>query len=374
MKPESQQFRLVDCRVLIEFFGGLASDGLRRSVVCLSSEDLFLQPTALALVVNTCVIPCAVFVFWMVFWATKSVKGGDDTPPQFLEKRCVLSLMVIWYITLVPVLKTALSVFLCVDVHDSAELDEVDVTHEYWAVDTALECYRGDHSTLIYALVFAFVCPVYGGVLLLFVAFLRIPVQHLAHAQGWAFQTTGFLYRSYRMDRRRYWELAIVVRKAAIAFLVFCAHLFDRALSITGLAHLITLAIAAQILASPYRQRFRDLNSLEIGSLFVSLATTLSAIMLNEETYPEDDTRELLTVACVLLNLITFFVFVFHILKFAAEFFKIDLAEKGQNCPPDANMFRVLAQWICYEIKQRFAKLKTPPSESEGSTRSAGEG
>ena len=372
MKPESRKSRLVDCCALLEFFGGLASDGIRRSVVCLGSKDLFIHPTALALVVNTCIVPCAVLLLWIVFWTPKSVRRKNDMPPRFLLKRCVLSLMVIWYITFVPVLKTALSVFLCVDVHDSTHLDGADVhnsTHKYWAVDTALECYQGDHSMLVYALVVAFVCPVYGILLGLFIATLGVPVQHLSYKHSWTFQTTGFLYRSYRMDRRRYWEVVIVARKVAIAFLVFCAHLFDSTLPITGVAHLITLAIAAHILASPYRQRFQNLNGFEIGSLFVSLLTTLVAIMLDDENYPDNITRELLTGACVLLNLITFCVFVFYFLKFAAEFFKSDLSEKGENCAPDTNMFCVLAQWIRYKIKH--PKSRTGHEESESSTHSA---
>ena len=320
MSLESSPCRLLPTALLLpEFLGGLASDGIRRSVVCLSSEHLFLHPTALALVVNTCIVPCAVLLFWIVFWAMKSKKSADDGLQRYLAKRCMLSLMVIWYVTLVPVLKTALSVFLCVDVHDSMDLDKVDATHKYWAVDTALECYQGDHSILVYAVVVSFVGPVYGGLLVLFGAFLGVSVNHLTDKQSWGYQTTGFLYRSYKLDRCRYWEVAIIARKAAIAFLVFCAHLFDSAVPITGVACIITLAIAAQILVLPYRHLFQDLNRIEVASLLVSLMTTLIASMLKDENYPENYTRDLLTVACLLLNIITFSVFVFYILKFTAE-------------------------------------------------------
>ena len=369
---EPWQFCLLLTVVLLpDFLSGLASDGIRRSVVCLSPEHPFLHPTALALVVNTCVVPCAVLLFWIVLWAKRSAKPVDDRLPRYLEKRCMMSLMVIWYITLVPVLKTALSVFLCVDVHDSMVLEEVDATHKYWAVDTALECYRGDHSILIYAVVVCFVFPVYGGLLILFVAFLRVPVSHLTREQGWGYQTTGFLYRSYGLDRRRYWEVAIVARKAAIAFLVFCAHLFDSTVPITGVAVVITLAVAAQILVLPYRRSFRDLNKIELASLVVSLLTTLAAIMLKDENYPEDYTRELLTVACVLLNFITFSVFVFYILKFTAEYCKQSLREKREYCAPDAGVFSILMQWTVYKIKHQFSSSRVTPPESEISEHSA---
>ena len=343
--------------LLSELLGGLATDGIRRSVVCLTTKDLSLHPTALALVVGVCIVPCSVLLCWIVFWAAKSVKSGSDGLRRYLSKRSVLSAMVIWYVTLVPVLKTALSVFLCIDVHDLTDFAEVDVTHMYWAVDTSMKCYEGDHGKLVYGVVVAFVCPVYGGLLALFVFFLKRPPQHLTHRAGWAYQTTGFLYRSYRMDRRRYWEVAIVARKAIIAFLVFCAHLFDSGLPITGVACVIMLAILAQILAMPFREDFKDLNGMELASLFVSVATSLAAVMLKDESYPEDFTRVLLTVACALLNVVAFCVFVFYILKFAAEYLKYKLSERDELFAPDAGMFRVLAHWVSYEVRHLIGKL-----------------
>ena len=358
--------------VVVELFGGLASEGIRRSVVCLSSgRPISLHPTALALVVNMCVVPFAVFLVWVVFWTVKLAKHGSDRPQRYMEKRCALSLMVIWYITLVPVLKTALSVFLCIDVHDEDDLAKIDVTHKYWAVDTALKCYEGDHLKLVYTLVVAFVCPLYGGLLFLFVVFLRIPVQHLSYKRGWTFQTMGFLYRSYRLDTRRFWEVAIVARKAAIAFLVFCAHLYDNVLPITGVAHFVTLAIVAQILVMPYRDGFQVLNRFELASLFVSLVTTLAASMLKDENYPENYTRELLTAACVLLNLVTFSVFVFYLLKFAAEYLKRTLREKGQTCADGTSTIRIVVQWIDYEIKHHFTKTRSTPEDPETAEYSA---
>ena len=281
--------------------------------------------------------------------------------------------MVIWYVTLVPVLKTALSVFLCVNVHDAADFAEVDATRMYWAVDTGMRCYEGDHWKLLYGLVVAFVCPVYGGLLTLFVVILKSPPQHLAHKRSWSYQTTGFLYRSYRMDRRRYWEVAIILRKATIAFFVFCAHLFDSGVPITGVAYIIMLAIVAQILAMPFREDFKDLNRMELASLFVSVATTLAASMLKDETYPENLTRELLTVACALLNVITFCVFVFYILKFAAEYLKHVLRERGHQLAPGAGMFRVLAHWISDKTGRLIGKICPTSEDPEIVEQSLGE-
>ena len=222
--------------------------------------------------------------------------------------------MVLWYITFVPVLKVALSVGLCVDVHDSPYIEDESAT-KYWAVDTSIECHQGDHAQLFGFLVLTFVCPVYGGLLVLFIIILKICVRDLMNVNGWAYETTGFLYRSYRLGRLRYWELAIIVRKGVIAFLVFCAHLFDSVIPITGVALFITIAIVAQILTNPYRESFKNLNTFEVASLFVSLMTTLIAIMLKEDDFPEDYTREVATLVCLLTNLGALLFFSYWALK-----------------------------------------------------------
>ena len=325
----------------------------------------------MSLVVSVCIVPCAVLLFWIVFWSAKSMKSGNDRLPRYLSKRCLLSAMVTWYVTLVPVLKTALSVFLCVDVHDSTNFAEVNTTHVYWAVDTSMKCYEDDHMKLVYGLVVAFVCPVYGGLLALFVVYLKSPPQHLIHKPNWAYQTTGFLYRAYKMDCHRYWEVAIVVRKVTIAFLVFCAHLFDSGLPITGAAYIIVFAILIHILAMPYREDFKDLNRMELASLFVSLATTLAASMLKDESYPENFTRELLTVACALLNVIAFSVFAFYILKFAAEFLRYKLIERGDHNASEAGMFRIVAIWIIFEVNRLIGKICKTSEDPEIAEQSA---
>ena len=302
---------------------GLASEGNRRSIVCLNSDQLSLHPTALAMIINVCVIPLVAFLFWAALWTVRALYTRKDDPRRYLAKRCLLSLMALWYITFVPVLRVALSFGLCVDVHDGLDIDAEDEIGTYWAVDTSIQCYQGDHARLFSFLILLFVCPVYGGLLILFIISLKICVQNLMNVNGWAYETMGFLYRSYRPGRLRYWELATILRKGVIAFLVFCAHLFDSVIPITGVAHFITIAIVGQILANPYRESFKNLNKFEVASLFVSLITTLIAIMLKEDDFPENYTRGLVTLVCFVMNLVTLFVFVYCVLKFWLVYFKL---------------------------------------------------
>ena len=179
---------------MAEYISGLASDGNRRSVTCLGLEDPFAHPAALAFVFNICFVPLVVFLLWVAFWIVKAA-SNKERPPHYLSKRCVLSLMALWYVTLVPVLKTSLSIGLCVDVDDSLDAYAENTT-QYWAVDTDIHCYEDDHAKLLYFVVLAFVCPVYGALFIVFALFLRAPVEHLRDKDGWVYETTGFLYRS----------------------------------------------------------------------------------------------------------------------------------------------------------------------------------
>ena len=342
-----------------DYIGGIASDGNRRSIMCLSLKHPFDHPTALAFAFNVGFIPVSAFFLCIAFWTARAAGYGSDRPPRYLAKRCMLSLMALWYVTLVPVIKTALSIGLCVDVDDSLNVFADNSTTNYWAVDTSIQCYQGDHAKLLFFLVLAFVCPVYCGLLAVFAIFLRRPAEHLRDKNGWAYETTGFLYRSYRLGRRRYWEIVVVLRKVAIAFMVFCAHLYDSVVPMVGVALVIMFAVVAQIVARPYRKRFEDLDRFDLASLFVSQATTLVAIMLKQQDFSEDVTRRLATAVCVLINLATFAVFVYYNMRFLAEYLKHNMGEENGESESNQGFFAVLVRWIRCNVRLTIDSVKT---------------
>ena len=363
----------------VEYIGGLASEGNRRSIVCLSSGSASLPPTALALVVNVCVIPGLALLFWVAFWTAKGLRRDPGARFQYLAKRCLLSVMVLWYITFVPVLKAALSVGLCVDVHDVLDPDS-DGTTSYWAVDTSIKCGEGIHSRLKFFLVLCYVCPVYLGLLAFFVGVLRqrtdegkddqgadadVEISPHVDTHNWVFETLGFLFRGYRLGRCRYWEVVVVMRKVAVTFLAFCANRFDSATPVSGIAYVITFAIVAHILAMPYRERFNELNKFEVAALFVSQMTTQAATMLKDEGFPHNYFRELLTVACVVLNIVTFFVLTSYLLKFTSEYLKHGLFERRVHLHSNAGVFGVFTCWIGFKVKSLVNKLRRNRTESQ---------
>ena len=282
----------------------------------------------------------------------------------------LLTIMVLWYITSVPVIKTALSTVLCVNAHNVLDATDGEKEISYWAVDTSLKCFEGDHLMLA-ILILSFVGIVYGGLLIAFIAILGSSEERLNDTDGWIYQSMGFLYRSYRHGKRRYWEVVIVARKAGIAFLVFCAHRFDNPLPVIGAALFFSLAIGVQIVASPYRKRFDALNRIDAFSLFVSLLTTLLASMLKSDSFVNDWARLTISLLCGLINVITFVVLGSFLLVYAAEYLKVVLRDKGTLSDSDAGTLRVYRIWLRSDLKRvigflGFLKCDKHPSHSFG--------
>ena len=339
--------------MLLEFIGGLASESVRRSVVCLSTEDSFLHPTASAFIVVVCIIPCTAFLLLALFWTAVALFYCIERPVRYLTKRLLLSIMVLWYISSVAVIKTAFSMGLCISVFDIVPPAKDVKKISYWAVDTGLQCFRGDHLTLV-ILILSFVVLVYVGLLVFFVWALASSKDSLTDTTSWVYETAGFLYRSYRRGKCQYWEVMVLIRKATIAFLVFCAHRFNSHLPIVGLAAFISMAVGMQIMVMPYRQRFADLNSADSASLFVSLLTTLAASALRSEGFEEVWGRTLITVACVVLNALAFVVLLYSLLAHFVDYLKLRLLEAGRQIDLSAGVLHVIKVWLSDEIRQLF--------------------
>ena len=343
-----------------EFLGGLAVDSIRRSVVCLGGEDQSLHPTVWASIVSVCLVPASVFLLFMMFWITIALFHQIRRPIHYIVQRSLLSLVALWYVTSVPVIKTTLSIVLCINAYNTLDAtgensgEIVNATEgvmvSYWAVDTSLKCFEGDHMMLV-ILIITFVGIVYGGLLIAFIVILGFSEEQLKDTDDWIYQTMGFLYRSYRDGRRRYWEVAIVARKAGIAFLVFCSHRFDSSLPIIGAALFLALAMGAQTVAMPYQQSFDELNRIDIFSLFVSLLTTLLATTLKSESLTIDAGRLAISVLCVFLNITTLTVLLSFLFCYFVAYVRLSLSESETIVDSDARTLHVLRIWLLFKIR-----------------------
>ena len=333
---------------MTEFLGGLASEGIRRCAVCVSTDTTSLHRMAMALIVDIFVIPVFSFFILASFWFVMTIV--QKLSFRYLLKRYLLTMMVLWYVTFMPVMRLTLSLALCVDVHDTREYGE-DTKTSYWAVDTSLECFDGTHSALIYFLALSFVCPVYGGSLILFITALSRQESERSKLDGWIYETMGFLYRSYKHGMRHFWEVAIVFRKAGIAFLIFCAHRYESVTFVVITGIFIAVAMGAHALVMPYRPEFRVLNKFELSSLFVSLLTTLITAMLKSEENPNDHWRDTASIGCMMLNGITLFCFGYFVARYTIRYIKLDLESDGVRICSNAGVCRILSHWICHEIE-----------------------
>ena len=105
----------------------------------------------------------------------------------------------------------------------------------------------------------------------------------------------------------------------------------------------------------PYRRRFDDLNSMDSASLFVSLLTTLAASALRSEGF-EDEVwgRTVITVACVVLNALTFAVLLLSLLTHFVDYLKLCLSEEGRPVDLGAGVLQVIKVWLSIELQQLF--------------------
>ena len=328
-----------------EFFGGLAVESIRRSVVCLSKANQFLHPTVWAAIVSVSLVPVTVFLLLVAFWMSIALIHQVQRPLRYIAQRSLLSLVALWYITSVPVIKTTLSVLLCVNAYNFMGATEEVEEISYWAVDTSLRCFEGDHLKLVIWIV-SFVSVVYGGLLIFFISVLALAAEPEDQTDSWVYRTTGFLYRGYGTGWRRYWEVVIVLRKAILAFLVFCAHRFDSLFPITCAAVFITMAMGLQIVVMPYREDFSVLNRIDLSALFVSHLTIMIASMLKSDHLSDDWRGLTLSSICVVLNISTFLGLLSFLLRYSMDYARLLMNECGRHVEANAGSLRVLMIWM----------------------------
>ena len=90
--------------------------------------------------------PLCVVIIICIFWTLrrKRLKRGWD----YVAKRCLLTAVVVCYVSYISLAKAAINVFYCVDVYDGTTLEDAHVSHAYWMVDTAVRCFEGSHLNL----------------------------------------------------------------------------------------------------------------------------------------------------------------------------------------------------------------------------------
>jgi len=238
---------------------------------------------------------------------------------NYLAKRCILSALALGYLSYIAITKTSVNILYCIEVHDSVDFED-DSTTRYWAVDTALKCYKGPHTVL---------ASVFGWpVLVLFslgfpvlVACVLIMKRSKEGVQSpLLFETAGFLYRSYN-PRYIFWESVILLRKAVLAVVVVFAYPLGGNLQGILAVCVLMIALYFHIICSPYRSEFDQLNKLEGLSLLISSLTFVSGLFFNDDR-TSSEVRALISVCLILANVGIFLYFLFVFLVTGAQYLR----------------------------------------------------
>ena len=276
-------------------------------------------------------------VYWflcIVFWLLVRRKQRLGNLARMATFNTLLTYMIIVTITVVffaynSVTEELMRTVNCIDADKDEHLENepfglyaAALNDEYWAEDTSLTCFKGDHAlTGVFGILGLLFFST--GFVVFIIVWLTLHQDALTDAR---FVTRyGFIYRAYRKGKigsyqtggdpqmgrdakllavlakiTVYWEAIITTRKGLIsAAVVFAYTLGGNLQGVLALGVLI-LALALQLLFRPFRKfpcfntrkgMYRhqktiddsiDLNHLESFSLFVSTVTFYSGIVFND--------------------------------------------------------------------------------------------
>eukprot|EP00803_Ostreobium_quekettii_P001172 evm.model.scf_388.6 EVM.evm.TU.scf_388.6 scf_388:61491-71525(-) len=293
---------------------------------------------------------------------------------------------------------------------------EVDV--EYWAEDTALRCFEGDHTST--GIVGAIGLAIFSAGFVAFIILWLGAHQHkLNHPQ---FITRyGFIYRAYRtgkagciegaiareLAKRRngadrynrgvgggpsfallkklpvYWEAVITLRKGLISAAVVFAYTLGANLQGVLALGVLILAMALQLLFRPFRRfpcfntrrgyankqktfdDYIDLNLLESSSLFVSTVTFYSGIVFNDPNVSVAGTTTM-AIFVVTVNVVLLAYFVYRIYEGTHVLMDLKLNDLAVPFSPDGwlvkKFLRLIWAYISRPVNQDWGQGRNAPS------------
>ena len=211
-----------------------------------------------------------------------------------------LSFSVVFYISYLGITKLAVRAFYCINVYDSLDSSS-DKQTLVLADDTNVECYEGQHWSMVIIAGLVLLCVSIGFPLTSFAYIQRsLQTSSSAGAKTTASEIFGFMFWSFE-SRFYYWELVVFARKAFLGALCVFSHSLGGNVQQVIAAVALTLFLSAQAICVPYRQAYVDLNAFETSSLILSTLNVLLAMVFGDE-HPVDNARVLCTVGIVCVH------------------------------------------------------------------------
>ena len=327
----------------LEFISGITSDSVTRSVDCLIPSGSSVERSVASVLIDVGQPLAAVLVFAFIWLVIKMHRKETSI---YLLKKVILSAIVVFYINYISLSKTFINILNCIEVHDSTVV-EIDTVTDYWAMDTGIVCYEGSHAALTSLLGWPFLIIFTLGFPLV-VAYLIVKNVSEDFKEGWIYETSGFLYRSYR-SRYVFWESVIMLRKALLAVVVVFSYPLCAGLQQILSVLVLILALYSQMICRPYRQEFDRLNEMESVSILVSLLTFVSSIFYDDErvSYP---VRVLVAIVISFCNVALFLSLLTAFFVFLAKYLKTAMSREGVFPDTDAGPCSVLWFYFLHRI------------------------
>ena len=327
-----------------EFISGITSEAVSRSLDCLFPTDASVE-RSVARTLFQVFQPAAAILVFAIFWLVVNLRSKEARKYHLL-KNTVLSALVVFYISYISLTKTLLSIFSCIEVHDATVVDD-DSTSNYWAVDTSIKCREGNHALLFWLLgcplfiLFSFSFPIAAGYTI---------IKNVAddYKEGWIYDVSGFMYRSYR-KKFIFWESLIMLRKALLATVVVFSYPLGANLQQVLAAFVLVVALYLQTKFRPYRIEFDDLNEVESACILVSSLTFISSIFFGEDDVSQT-VRILVTFAIAFLNIV-FFILLFTLFFIkSAQYLRSVLIVKGVPCDSNLAPYLVVLMYLSHFV------------------------
>ncbi len=344
-----------------DWIGGAVSLSFGFSFGCLLPKNAATS-TSVVLAIMTLSMPPFVASFICLVWTSYAVMKGR--PGVYLIRRIVLVCVSVFYVSYLPLVRTAISVFSCVDVFYAVTLEGVDASHSYWAVDMSIRCFVSSHKVLaigvaLPVLMLSLLFPVLMATILIIASkkdSLRSP---------WIRETFGIHFAALK-ELFIFWECIVLLRKFLIA--VVAAFSYDLEANLQGmfLLAILLLALFLHVSASPFRSNMNTLNLLESASLIISASTILCGLILNDKKISHDILSSSLTAAILFLNIGFSLVLAYFLAKHKINEMHFVLLSNGEELPSN-NIFSVIKNFLVHRFEQLKNALTQKPRDIQHS-------
>ena len=339
--------------LFVEFISAVTSETVNHSIDCLIPLGASIPRSIASTLVDVSQPLACIFVF-VVFWLLIKIKRSK--PWMYLLRKCFLSAIVVCYISYISISKTLVNILNCAEVHDSTTAG-IDQTTDYWVLDTAVICNEGSHAILAGLLAWPFLFIFTLGFPLA-IAYLVIVEVAEDYKDGWIYDVTGFVYRSYSKEYI-FWESMIMFRKAILAVVVVFSYKLGANIQAVLASFVLIVALYFQMKCRPYRKEFDCLNDTESLSILLSSLTFVCSIFFADDRVSYE-LRTLMSVFLCSANVLFFFYLLTLFAGFAADYLKTVLGRKGIQHSPTDGTFRILGVYFinCLFINMKDALVR----------------